>query len=456
MVLDFVYLLACVVLSPWVLYRLAAGPARRDLARRFGASLGAPLEGSVWLHGSSAGEVSLLKPLVALLERDHPEIPLVITAFTSTGLAAARKLYARHRVLPLPFDLSFVVRRYLKRFDPRLVIIVESELWPNLIRCARRRGAAVAVVNGKMSAKSFRTHARLDLIARALREIDVIAVQTEEHAQRFEALGVAPERLRVTGNMKYDLTQPPSGPGSPERDAARAALRAELGFTPEDTVIIGGSLHEREDEALLDAYARARAANERAALIVVPRYPKDAPDVARHAGERGFGATLKSMLAAHAPSTPGRERVLVVDTVGELGRLYAAADLAFVGGSLYFRGANKGGHNLMEPAILAVPVLFGPYNFSFKETVDDLLAADAGVLVRDAQELATVVAELALDERRRSELGQRARQVVRARQGATARNYELLARFLAAPRRLPAPGFDRKMPRPANDLDLPP
>jgi 3-deoxy-D-manno-octulosonic-acid transferase len=456
LVLDFVYLLACVVLSPWILYRLAAGPARRDLVTRFGASLGAPVEASVWLHGSSAGEVSLLKPLVARLERDHPEIPLVITAFTSTGLAAARKLYARHRVLPLPFDLSFVVHRYLKRLDPRLVVIVESELWPNLIRCARRRGAAVAVVNGKMSAKSFRTHARLDLIARALREIDLIAVQTQEHAKRFEALGVAAEHVRVTGNMKYDLTQPPRAPGSFEHDAARTGLRAELGFAREDVVIIGGSLHEREDEALLDAYARARAANDRVALIVVPRYPKDAPDVERHARERGFAAILRSTLAGKPYSGRGRDRVLIVDTVGELGRLYGAADLAFVGGSLFFRGANKGGHNLMEPAILAVPVLFGPYNFSFKETVEDLLAADAGVLVRDAQELAAAVVELALDERRRRELGRRGEQVVRAGQGATARNYELLARFLAAPRRLPAPRFDRKMPRPANDLDLPP
>ncbi|HZF27616.1 MAG TPA: glycosyltransferase N-terminal domain-containing protein [Gammaproteobacteria bacterium] len=452
LVLDFAYLVACVVLSPWILYRFVAGPARRDLAMRFGASLGPRLEASIWLHGSSAGEVSLLKPLIALLERDLPEVPLVITAFTSTGLAAARKLYSRHRVLPLPFDLSFVVRRYLKRLDPRLVIIVESEFWPNLIGCARRYGAAVAIVNGKMSPKSFRTHTRLGLIPRVLRQIDLLAVQTEEHAERFAALGVAAERMRVTGNMKYDLTQPPH-PRSAQplaEDAARLELRGELGYAPEDLVIVGGSLHEREDEALLDAYARARAANDRAALIVVPRYPKDAPEVERRARERGFAATLKSAVGAARPP-PGRDGILIVDTVGELGRLYAAADLAFVGGSLFFRGANKGGHNLMEPAILAVPVLFGPYNFSFKETVEDLLAADAGVMVHDERELAASVAELILDEPRRRELGRRAQQVVRAGQGATARNYELLLELTR--RRLPAPRFDRKMSRPANDLD---
>jgi len=224
-------------------------------------------------------------------------------------------------------------------------------------------------------------------------------------------------------------------------------------------VIIGGSLHEREDIALLDAYARARAATERAALIIVPRYPKEAADVARHAHERGFDAVLKSALAGASRPPRGRAEILIVDTVGELGRLYAAADVAFVGGSLYFRGANKGGHNLMEPAILAVPVLFGPYNFSFKETVEDLLAADAGILVRDEHELAAQITGLAVNEQRRHELGNRAQGVVRAGQGATARNYELLVELLWAVRlgsgRLPAPSFDRKIPRPANDLDSP-
>lgn len=425
--LDLAYLAVCVVLSPWILYRFVAGPSRRELAMRFGLGLGEPLAASIWLHGSSAGEVSLLKPLVALLERDHPEIPLVITGFTSTGLAAARKLYGRHRVLPLPFDLSFVVRRFLRRLDPRLVIIVESELWPNLIRGARRHGARVAVVNGKMSAKSFGTHARLGVMRRVLPHIDLLAVQTAEHAERLVSLGAPADRVRVTGNMKYDLTR---GAEPGDAGSARRELRRELGYAEDDVVIIGGSLHEREDEALLDAFARARAATERAALIVVPRYPKESADVERHARERGFDTVLKSALAGGPRPPPGRASVLIVDTVGELGRLYGAADLAFVGGSLFFRGANKGGHNLMEPAILAVPVLFGPYNFSFKETVEDLLAADAGLLVRDERELAARVAELAVDEARRRDLGAAAQRVVRAGQGATARNYELLREWL--------------------------
>jgi 3-deoxy-D-manno-octulosonic-acid transferase len=423
LLLDLAYLLAAVVLSPWLAYRLCTA-GRRDVARRFGIGLGEPLTASIWLHGSSAGEVAVLRPLVATLERDMPDTPLVISAFTVTGLAAARKLYPRHRVVPLPFDLSFVVTRCLRRFDPRLVIVVESEFWPNFIAGARRRGAAVALVNGKMSAKSYQVHARTRLIPRVLRMLDLVAVQTEEHAQRLRALGVPAERLRVTGNMKYDLTT-----AAADHEQAQQ-LRRALGYAPDDVVIIGGSLHEQEDDALLDAYAAARAATTDAALILVPRYPADAAAVEQRARGRGYRTVRKTAVDAAREAAPGRGSVLVVDTVGELGKLYGAADLAFVGGSLFFRGSNKGGHNLMEPAILAVPVLFGPYNFSFKETVKSLLAADAGRLVRDAAELAATVAALATDRLGRRELGVRGQQVVRAGQGATSRNYALLAGLL--------------------------
>ena len=421
LLLDCAYLLACVLASPWILYRLLLAPGRRDFAMRFGVGLPAPSERSVWLHASSVGEITLLKPLVALLEREQPGTPLVISAFTSTGLATARKLYPRHTVVPLPFDLSFVVRRALERFDPRLVIIAESELWPNFIRVSHRRGAAVAIVNGKMSAKSQRVHARRGLIPRVLAEVDLFAVQTDEHAERFRSLGVPAERIRVTGNMKYDLTR---ASGAAEQ---RTELRRALGYSDADVVIIGGSLHEREDEALLDAFAAARAANDRAALIIVPRYPAEAPAVEQHTTARGQRAVLKSALDAGRASAPGRDGVLIVDTLGELGRLYAASDVAFVGGSLFYRAANKGGHNVMEPAILAVPVLFGPYNFSFKETVEDLLAAKAGLMIHDARELGGALGRLVADDAARRDLGVRGQLVVSAGQGASARNYELLS-----------------------------
>jgi 3-deoxy-D-manno-octulosonic-acid transferase len=420
--LDLVYLVAFILLSPWLVYRLCTA-GRRDFALRFGVGLGDSLPSCIWLHGSSAGEVAVLRPLVERLERDQPGVPLVISAFTATGLATARKLYARHRVLPLPVDLSFVVARYLRCFNPRLLVVAESEFWPNLIGVAHARGVPVALVNGKMSAKSFRVHVRTRLVSRVLASFAVLAMQTEEHAQRLRALGVDPARLHVTGNMKYDLAQPADG------GASGPKLREALGYAPADVVIIGGSLHDGEDEALLDAYAAAREQAAETALIIVPRYPTDAEVVERRASERGFAVTRKTAVDAGTAEAPGRRGVLVIDTVGELARLYAVADLAFVGGSLFFRGANKGGHNLMEPAILGVPVLFGPYNFSFKETVDDLLAADAGKLVRDASELTRSVVDLVADRDARRALGARGQRVIEAGRGATERNYALLATF---------------------------
>ena len=347
-----------------------------------------------------------------------------------------------HRVVPLPVDLSFVVALYFRRFNPRLLVVAESEFWPNLLSVALDRGVPAALVNGKMSAKSFRMHARTRLVPRVLAKFAVLAVQTEEHAQRLRALGVPGARLHVTGNMKYDLTPPSAGPDH------GLALRAALGYEPTDVVIIGGSLHDREDEALLDAYLAARAASAAAALVIVPRYPADADTVEQRARARGFAVTRKTAVDAGTAQAPGRSGVLLVDTVGELGRLYAIADVAFVGGSLFFRGANKGGHNLMEPAVFGVPVLFGQFNFSFKETVDDLLAADAGRLVRDAAELAAAVVELVADRDARRALGARAQRVVEAGRGATERNYALLATLMQERLRvLPRADSRPRMPR---------
>jgi 3-deoxy-D-manno-octulosonic-acid transferase len=447
LLLDFGYLIGVVLGAPWLLYRVAKKRAWRGFMSRFGFRIGGPLEASIWLHGSSAGEVSLLKPLVAMLERDRPGVPLVVSTYTTTGFSAALKAYPRHRVVLFPFDFSFVVRRFLRHFDPRLVVIVESEYWPNFLLAARRRAVPVIVLNGKMSEKSRRAYARLGFISNLLRGLRLVAVQSAEHAERLESLGVPAERLRVTGNMKYDLASTPA-------DAVeRRSLRNELRYADDDVVVIGGSLHPGEPEALLDAYA-ALGDSQRAALILVPRYPADAAAVAQAAAARGHRCVRKTAIGRGDAEPLGRAGVLIVDTVGELGRLYGAADVAFVGGSLFFRGSNKGGHNLMEPAIRGVPVTFGPYNFSFKDTVEDLLRNDAGILVRDADALGAALASLVGDAAERQRLGERGRQVVLRGQGATKRNYDLLLRVLSDDsERLQAPGFERTMPRASGDLD---
>jgi 3-deoxy-D-manno-octulosonic-acid transferase len=445
--LDLFYIFAIALASPWLAYRLTAARTWPLAWRRCGAGVEPQARDCIWLHGSSVGEVTLLKPLIALLEGE-PGLDVVISSHTPTGLAAARAAYPRHRVVVFPLDLSFVVRRFLKRLKPRLVIIVESELWPNFLLVTRRQGIPLAVVNGKMSEKSFAIHARTRLVARALRGVNLLAVQTEEHARRFRALGVPEAAVRVTGNMKYDLATPATGAD------VRAAIRTALGYARDEIVLIGGSLHGGEDAVLLEAWAGAGAAAGRSRLIIVPRYPADADETARNVRAAGFEPVLKSALDRGAASL-GSAGVLVVDAIGELTRLYSAADVAFVGGSLFYRGANKGGHNLMEPAIRGLPVLFGPYNFSFKETVEALLGARGGVLVRDAQELRVALATLLGDAAARSRMGRAAREVVLEGQGATARNHALIAALLeGGVARLQAPARDPTMPQPAGNQRL--
>jgi 3-deoxy-D-manno-octulosonic-acid transferase len=468
LLLDLGYLLGALAASPWILYRLVKSGSWRGFPQRagarLGARLGAPLEGSIWLHGSSAGEVSLLRPLIERLERDRPGVPLVVSTNTVTGLAAAAKAYSHHRVVLFPLDLSFVVRRFFRRFDPRLVVIVESELWPNFLAHAARRGIPVAVLNGKMSEKSRRAYARTRIVPKALAGVTLLAVQSPEHAARFLALGVPSSRVHVTGNMKYDLT------AEGARDE-RCAVRERLGYAEDDVVVIGGSLHAGESEALAEAFL-ALERRVPAALMLVPRYPADAEAIAERLERQGLSAVRKTQLDRGEAAPPGHASVLVVDTVGELGRLYSAADVAFVGGSLFFRGSNKGGHNLMEPAIRGVATLFGPYNFSFKETVKDLLRADAAVEVADTEALRRALAALVADSQRRTELGERGRRVVLQGQGATERNYALLAPLLeprapaelaesvesaesaeSAAGCLQGPADERTMPRASGKLD---
>lgn len=415
--LDFFYLLGLVLASPWLLYRRLRGGGARE---RVAGERRAPPCGAVWLHGSSVGEVSLIRPFIRLLEEQRPDVPLLVSSHTATGLRSARLAYPDLSTFRFPFDFSWRQRRLLARLEPRLIVIVESDLWPNHLLAAERAGVPVAVVNAKLSERSFRLHRISRFVPRALRGVALVAAQTETHAERFAALGVPRERIAVTGNMKYDLTDDSS-------DAAqRTRLRERLGFDDDDLVIIGGSLHPQEDRDLLAAYGATIGRVHRTRLVIVPRYPDQAAAVMDNAVRAGFAAVLKSELDAN----PGRRldagEVLVVDTLGELRMLYAAADIAFVGGSLYYRGSNKGGHNLMEPAILGLPVIFGPHNFSFRETVADLLAADAGIEVADRAALTTALTGLVDADARRIEMGARARRVVIDGQGASARNLALL------------------------------
>ena len=444
LLLDLGYLLAGAATLPWFIYRLTRRGDTGGFLSRFGVGLGTGIPSSIWLHGASAGEVLLLQALVRGLERDLPETALVVSAFSSTGFAAARRAFPRHRVVFFPFDLSIVVHRFLCRFRPRLVVVVEGDLWPNFLLALRRRDIPVVVLNGRMSQRSCRRHAFTRVVPALMREMPLIAVQAEEHARRLQRLGMDARRLHVTGNMKYDLAPPPSDP----REVG--VLRERLGYRAHDVVIIGGSLHHGEDDVLLRAYRQVRGETQRpVALVLVPRYPADARRVEQTAREYGCRALLKTAVDGGA-TPPGKDGVLVVDTLGELRALYAAADIAFVGGSLFSRGRNRGGHNLMEPAISGVPVLFGPHHSSFLETAEALVEIGAGAVIHDWEGLSRHLLRLAEDESGRRRMGVKARAAILSRQGATERNYALLQPLLRSKtERPPAPGFGTAAPRAA-------
>lgn len=424
LILDFGYLLGVLAAMPWFLYRITVRGDWRSIPRRLGFGQPPPARGSIWLHGSSAGEISLLRPLIRRLSAEYPAAPIVISAYSSTGFAAAKKNYPDARIIFFPLDLSFVVRRFLRRYDPRLVVIVESDFWPNFLRATHARAVPVTVINGKMSDRSFRIHARTRLVPRLLRRMPLIAVQGDAHASRFIRLGVPAQRVAVTGNMKYDL--------SASEGSSSAELRRALNYTPQDVVIIGGSLRDGENGVMAECYRSLVQGHLRLGLILVPRYPTEVPRIQTDLEAEAMKVVRKSEVDAGRADAPGCGGVLLVDTVGELRALYGVADIAYVGGSLFARGSNKGGHNVIEPAILGVPVLFGPHHFSFRDTVDDLLAADAGFQVGNAGELHEALEQLLANEGLRRRIGHAAREAILRRQGATERNYALLATHLEA------------------------
>ena len=307
-----------------------------------------------------------------------------------------------------------------------MIVVVESEFWPNFFAVAERRNIPLCVLNGKMSAKSFRSHKRTGLIPWALRKASLFAVQTDDHAARFRGLGVPAASIHVTGNMKYDLSDDAEGTGE------RRKLRSQYGLGDDMPVWIGGSIHRGEDEALAWAQKRLVEDEYELQLVVVPRYPAEADAIVDVFSAHELTAVRKTELAGSGAAVFSDPRsVLLVDTIGDLKRYYAMSDVAYVGGSLHFRGSNKGGHNLMEPAILGIAPLFGPYNFSFQETVRALLEGAAGLQVADQEEIYRSLKRFLDNPGTAGEMGARARQVILGNRGATELNFALIEPYIS-------------------------
>ncbi|MDB6086836.1 MAG: 3-deoxy-D-manno-octulosonic-acid transferase [Gammaproteobacteria bacterium] len=373
---------------------------------------------TLWVHAVSLGEVTAAAALIRALRARHPRTPVVLTTATPTGRARANSLFGDSvDVRFLPYDTPGSVRRFVRRVRPRLAIIMETELWPNLFNECRRRGVPVVWASARLSPKSVTWYRRLGgLFRNVLSGNTVVAAQSAEDAERFIAVGAARDRTHVVGNVKFDMAI----------DAARIERGLELrsGHWGSRPVWIAGSTHAGEEEMVLTAHAALQAAAAGALLVLVPRHPERFQAVADLLGRRGFRFDRRSSGNAARPDS----QVVLVDTVGELADLYAAADVAFVGGSL----VPVGGHNLLEPAALGVPVITGPFQSNGREIAQLLLREGAALQVDDAEELADALKQLFADPARRERMGASGRRVVDANRGSLERLLELIDPVLRA------------------------
>ncbi|MGH7863354.1 MAG: 3-deoxy-D-manno-octulosonic acid transferase [Candidatus Binataceae bacterium] len=368
----------------------------------------------IWMHAASVGEVEALGPVANRILAQAPETRALVTTMTHSGRdAAARRIAGAvaHRLAPL--DFAPAVRAFLGRLRPQLVLITETELWPNYFFESRRAGARIVIVNGRMSERSLRRYCIARGLFRAVLECaDLVLAQSDADAGRYAQLGALPERILVTGNTKLDF------------DALRACppLRAELsGFADGRALLVAGSTARGEEAIVAQAFAQLRGRFPRLALVVAPRHLARVADA--EAAIRSAGVEVIKATSLMAGRRANEAAALLLDTMGDLRAMYSRAAIAFVGGSIE---ASRGGQNVAEPAAAAVPVLFGPHHENQREVADALIAADAARIVHDAAELARACAEWLNDESARDGAGQRARAAVQALSGGAERTLKHL------------------------------
>jgi 3-deoxy-D-manno-octulosonic-acid transferase len=409
-------------LTPFVVLRLfwlgLRYPRYRERWReRFGHIR--PLPGDrpvIWVHAVSVGEVQASVPLVNRLLESFPEHQVLVTTTTPTGMESVQQRFGKevaHRYLP--YDIPAALRRFLRGARPAILIVMETELWPNLFRVCREQGVPVIVANARMSQRSAEGYRRFAVLTRSmLSDVAIVAAQSGADAERIISLGAPAERVLAVGNLKFDLRLPPSLAEQGE------SWRRKL--TSNRQIWIAASTHDGEERQVLDAYARMRAEGLNCLLILAPRHPERFSVVTELCRRQGFRVLRRTQL----PRAIADIDIVILDTLGELPMFYAAADVAFVGGSL----VQTGGHNMLEPASLGLPVITGPHYYNFSEVAGLLLQGEAAWVVNDSAELAVRVAELLRDPNLRYNAGQRARRIVQENRGGVDRVIGILEKFL--------------------------
>jgi 3-deoxy-D-manno-octulosonic-acid transferase len=407
---------------PYWLYKMMRhGKYRAGLASRLGRIPPNLIRNTdarpvIWVHAVSVGEVLAVGGLVEQMRRSFPNFRVLISTTTNTGQELARKRFAEESVFYFPLDFAFAVRPYLQALKPELVVLVETEFWPSFLHLAKGTGARIAVVNARVSDRSWPSYRRFRwALRRMLAHVDMFLAQTQEDAARLQFLGANASRVRVTGNLKFDVSLPVA---PPIVETLRRALEAD-GAGP---VLVCGSTVDGEEPPLLDAFESVRLAHPLAVMILAPRHPERVDEVHALLKQSGVPFYRRSLWAQE--SLAGG--VLLVDSIGELAALYALADIAFVGGSLVPRG----GHNIIEPAQHGVAILTGKHTENFRDIVALFQSREAVRVVTVAELPPSLMLLLADDDERRA-LGKRAEETMRSQAGATARTLAALEALLA-------------------------
>ncbi len=429
MYLFYSLLLACAALLSlpwWVLQMLRLGKYRSGLAERLGfvpARLRDARPGPIWVHAVSVGEVLAVSQLISELQQKHPDQQIFVSTTTATGQSLARQRFGENRVFFMPLDFGFAVRRYLKALKPQMIVLAETEFWPNLLHLAARQGTTLAIVNARISDRSFPRYRRFQwFFGRVLANVDLFLAQTAEDAARLRVIGAATERLQVSGNLKFDV-RPSSG------SSLVAGLRTAI--SKGSPVIVCGSTAEGEEEPLLAAFKTVQQQFPAAIMVLAPRHPERFEKVAALVSSTASSADLPLLRrSTWSPPQPVRGGIFLLDSVGELAAIYALADIAFVGGSL----VPTGGHNILEPAQYGAAIVVGPHTFNFREIVSIFEQGDA-LKVVTASTLGSQFLALLSQPQERERLGRRAKDLFAQHAGATRRTLDALGPLLAEQKR---------------------
>lgn len=422
--LNVLYLLILILGSPIIFYRmLVRGRYRRGmLSRLLGDlchnNLHLP---SIWVHAVSVGELQLVRPIVERLKIQYPEHDVVISTGTDSGFDLAKNMYKGHLVFFAPLDFTWAVSRVCEKLNPRLIVLAELELWPNLLREAARRNCPVAIVNGRLSEASLRGYKKIAFVIRpAIRSINWIGAQNETYAERFKSLGIEPSRVSITGNIKFDNAEPDR---TCEEVTSRRAL---LGLRNSDQIWVVGSTQHPEEELMLKAFLELHQEFPNLRLLLVPRHRERFEEVAKRIATLNIPWDRRSRLDGTTVVNPAW-RIFLGDSIGELRWWWGVADIGFVGGSF----GDRGGQNMIEPCAYGVATSFGPNTKNFRDVVNLLLEERACKQFQDSGEILPWVRDMLSHPDRRKELGLAAAAVAARHRGATERTWSELSKLLS-------------------------